>query len=152
MVRKLPLALAISLALSPAGVSALGLGDIHPRSVLNQGFKADIDLVAVKPGELEDVKVSLASPEAFERAGVERPYLLSKLRFKPERKPDGSAVIRVTSRQPIREPFLNFLVEVNWPKGRLVREYTVLLDPPVTLQRAPAPIMAPKTSAPSASR
>ena len=151
MVRKLPLALAISLALAPAGAYALGLGDIHPRSVLNQGFNADIDLLAVKPGELEDVKVNLASPEAFERAGVERPYLLSKLRFKPERQPDGSAVIHVTSRRPIREPFLNFLVEVNWPKGRLVREYTVLLDPPVTLKRAPAPIMAPETSQPARS-
>ncbi len=143
MVRKLPLVLAMAAALSPIGVAALGLGEIHPRSALNQGFNADIDLLSVKQGELDDVKVNLASPEAFARAGVERSFLLSKLRFKPKRKADGSAVIEVTSQQSIREPFLNFLVEVNWPKGRLLREYTVLLDPPVTLERGPAPVQAP---------
>jgi pilus assembly protein FimV len=119
------------------------LGDIRLKSALNQTFNADITLLSVEKGTLDDVRVALASPEAFQQAGVERPYLLTRLRFKPERLADGTAIIRVTSREPIREPFLNFVIEVNWPKGRLLREYTVLLDPPVTLERKPAPVKAP---------
>jgi pilus assembly protein FimV len=143
MVRKSSLVLALALSIAASSVQALGLGDIRLKSALNQTFNADIKLLSVEKGTLDDVRVMLASPEAFEQAGVERPYLLTKLRFKPERLADGSAIIRVTSREPIREPFLNFVIEVNWPKGRLLREYTVLLDPPVTLERKPAPVKAP---------
>ncbi|MCP4127977.1 MAG: FimV family protein [Gammaproteobacteria bacterium] len=143
MVRKLSLMLVLTLALVPLAAQALGLGDIRPNSALNQAFNAEIKLLSVSKGEIHDVRVSMASDEAYKRSGVERTFLLSKLRFSPEIKADGAAIIRVTSSDPIREPFLNFLIEVNWPKGRLVREYTVLLDPPVTLERKPAPIQAP---------
>jgi pilus assembly protein FimV len=143
MFRKSSLILALALSLAASGVQALGLGDIHLKSALNQNFNADIKLLSVEKGTVDDVRVELASPEAFEQAGVERTYLLSRLRFKPVRLPDGTAIVRVTSREPIREPFLNFVIEVNWPKGRLLREYTVLLDPPVTLERKPAPVEAP---------
>ncbi len=143
MIRKSSLVLALALSVATSGAQALGLGDIDLKSALNQNFNADITLLSVEKGTLDDVRVALASPEAFEQAGVERPYLLSRLYFKPERLEDGRAVIRVTSREPIREPFLNFVIEVNWPKGRLLREYTVLLDPPVTLERKPAPVEAP---------
>jgi pilus assembly protein FimV len=144
MIRKLSLAVAVATALSPLGLYALGLGDIHTHSALNQEFKADIDLLSTTQEELQDVRVELASPEAFSKAGVDRPFLLTGLKFTPSMTADGQPVITVTSRDPIREPFLNFLVEVNWPKGRLVREYTVLLDPPVTLERTPAPVQAPR--------
>jgi pilus assembly protein FimV len=77
---------------------------------------------------------------------MDRPYLLTGLKFAPMLTPAGKPVISITSRDAIREPFLNFLIEVNWPKGRLVREYTVLLDPPVTLKRAPQPVTPPKTA------
>ncbi len=147
MIRKSSLVLALALSVATSGAQALGLGDIDLKSALNQNFNADITLLSVEKGTLDDVRVALASPEAFEQAGVDRPYLLSKLYFKPERLEDGRAVIRVTSREPIREPFLNFVIEVNWPKGRLLREYTVLLDPPVTLQRKPAPVEAPVAAA-----
>jgi pilus assembly protein FimV len=140
MIRKLSLAVAVATALSPVGALALGLGEIHSRSALNQAFKADIDLLSVSREELQDVRVTLASREAFEKAGMERPYLLTGLKFAPMLTPAGKPVIAITSSDAIREPFLNFLVEVNWPKGRLVREYTVLLDPPVTLKRAPQPV------------
>lgn len=143
MVRKLSLMLVLTLGLAPLAAQALGLGDIRPNSALNQAFNAEIKLTSVSKGEIDDVRVSMASDEAFKRSGVDRTFLLSRLRFNPEIKADGTAIIRVTSSEPIREPFLNFLVEVNWPKGRLVREYTVLLDPPVTLERKPAPIKAP---------
>ncbi|MET0068831.1 MAG: FimV/HubP family polar landmark protein [Candidatus Thiodiazotropha sp.] len=146
MIRKLSLAVAVATALSPVGVLALGLGEIHPQSALNQAFKADIDLLSVSQEELQDVRVSLASREAFEKAGMERPYLLTGLQFTPMLTPAGKPVINISSKDAIREPFLNFLIEVNWPKGRLVREYTVLLDPPVTLKRAPQPVTAPATT------
>ncbi len=143
MVRKLSLMLVLTLGFVPLAAQALGLGDIRPNSALNQKFDAEIKLTSVAKGQIDDVRVSMASDAAFKRSGVDRIYLLSKLRFKPQLKSDGTAIIRVTSSEPIREPFLNFLIEVNWPKGRLVREYTVLLDPPVTLERKPAPIQAP---------
>ncbi len=143
MVRKLSLMIVLTLGLVPLVAQALGLGDIQLNSALNQKFNAEIRLMSVAKGEVDDIKVVMASDEAFKRSGVDRSFLLTKLSFKPEQKADGSAVIRVTSNEPIREPFLNFLIEVNWPKGRLVREYTVLLDPPVTLERKPAPIQAP---------
>ncbi len=151
MIRKLSLAVAVATALSPVGAFALGLGDIHSHSALNQNFKAEIDLLSVDQEEVQDVRVNLASQDAFDRAGIERLFLLSGLKFEPMYNASGKPVIAVTSSDPIREPFLNFLLEVNWPKGRLVREYTVLLDPPVTLKRAPAQVSAPQVgTAPSA--
>jgi pilus assembly protein FimV len=146
MIRKLSLAVAVATALSPIGAFALGLGEIHTRSALNQAFKADIDLLSISQEEIQDVRVSLASREAFEQAGMDRPYLLTGLKFAPILTPAGKPVISISSSDAIREPFLNFLIEVNWPKGRLVREYTVLLDPPVTLKRAPQPVTPPKTT------
>ena len=149
MLRKLPLAMAIALAVMPIQSQALGLGDITTRSVLNQSFKAEIKLLSVLPGELDGVKVSLASPEAFSRAGVERPFSLSYLKFETFRKDNGEAIIKVFSREAIKEPFLNFLVEVDWPKGRMVREFTVLLDPPMTTGKKQKSFSTPKSSAPS---
>ncbi|WP_260294754.1 FimV/HubP family polar landmark protein [Sedimenticola hydrogenitrophicus] len=143
MVRKLSLAIALVMGISPLSGYAVGLGDIHLNSALNQYFDAEIDLLSVDQDEIVDIKVNLASPEAFRRSGVDRPFILSKLRFTAEETADGKSVIRVSSRDPIREPFLNFLIEVNWPKGRLLREYTVLLDPPVTLERRPAAVQPP---------
>jgi pilus assembly protein FimV len=125
------------------GAFALGLGEIHPQSALNQTFKADIDLLSVTQEELQDVRVSLASHEAFKKAGMDRPFHLTRLKFTPQLTASGKPVIAITSKNAIREPFLNFLVEVNWPKGRLVREFTVLLDPPVTLSRKPTSVAAP---------
>lgn len=152
MIRKLSLAVAVATALSPVGAFALGLGEIHSQSALNQNFKAEIDLLSVDQEEIQDIRVNLASDEAFDRAGIERLFLLTGLRFEPVYSASGKPVIAVTSTDPIREPFLNFLLEVNWPKGRLVREYTVLLDPPVTLNRAPQPVSAPRVSTAPATR
>ncbi|MCW8847684.1 MAG: pilus assembly protein FimV, partial [Sedimenticola sp.] len=130
MVRKLSLAMALVLGVSPLSSLAVGLGDIQLKSALNQYLDAEINLLSVDKDEISDIKVTLASPEAFRRSGIERPFILSKLRFQADETKDGKTIIRVSSRDPIREPFLNFLIEVNWPKGKLLREYTVLLDPP----------------------
>lgn len=140
MVRRLVLGMV--LMGSAVVAQGLGLGDIQTRSALNQNFDADIDLLSVKTGEIDGVRVTLASADAFKRAGVDRPFFLSQLRFKPVRLPDGRAVIHVSSDQPVQEPFLDFLVEVNWPNGRMLREYTVLLDPPTLTDRRAAPVQA----------
>ena len=135
--RKLATAAAVSLALASGGAFGLGLGDIDMRSALNQPMEAEIPLTAVKAGELEGMIVKLADEDAFARAGIERSGALTDLRFSV----DGDAsrpVIKVTSRRAVTEPFLNFLLEVDWPQGRMVREYTVLLDPPVFMTQGPS--------------
>jgi len=129
-VRKLATAAAVSLVLSSGGARALGLGDIEMRSALNQPMNAEIRLTSVQPGEASGMIVKLASPDAFTRAGIERTGALTDLRFSVD-ETAGAPVIKISSSRPVVEPFLNFLVEVDWPTGRMVREYTVLLDPPV---------------------
>lgn len=111
--------------------NSLGLGDIEVYSALNQPLAAEIELSSVRPGETDNMRVKLAGEDAFMQAGVERPFYLTRLKFNLAVKPDGTQYINITTEAPVREPFLNFLVDVDWPRGRLVREYTVLLDPPV---------------------
>lgn len=120
--------------LAPLGANALGVGDIRLHSALNQSLDAEIPLVLSGADSLSDVRVSLASPETFTKAGLERHYFLTKLQFSPVQTTDGRYVIKVSSRDVMREPFLNFLVEVNSPQGRVVREFTALLDPPASMQ------------------
>ncbi len=123
-------ALAIFGIVLPLNASALGIGEIRSHSALNQTLNAEIPLVLSGDESLDNIQVRLASPAAFERAGIERPHALAQLRFMPVAKPDGRYVIQVSSRSGIREPFLNFLVEVASPTGTLLREFTLLLDPP----------------------
>jgi len=131
-VRKLATAAAVSLALASGGAFGLGLGEIEMQSALNQPMDAEIPLTSVQPGELEGMIVQLASPQAFAQAGVERSPALNDLQFTVDQS-SGTPVIRVVSGQPVTEPFLNFLIDVQWQTGQMVREYTVLLDPPVFL-------------------
>lgn len=139
--------LAIILLLAPISASPLGLGDIRLHSALNQQLEAEIDLLSLGQTRAEEISVNLASRAAFERAGVERPLFLNDLRFEVEPGTGNSANIIISSERPIREPFLDFLVEVNWPGGRLLREYTVLLDPPLFLDESPSVIEAPAVTA-----
>lgn len=128
--RKLATAAAVSLVLASSGAYALGLGDIEMQSALNQPMDAEIPLVSAKGDELDGMIVQLASSEAFARAGIDRSSVLTDLKFEVDVS-TGQPVIRISSSRPVVEPFLNFLLEVDWPQGRMVREYTVLLDPPV---------------------
>jgi pilus assembly protein FimV len=134
----------------PFNVHALGLGDIEIYSALNQPLDAEISIVAAKPGEADSLLVKLASEQAFLKSGVERPFMLTKLKFRASYKADGTPIIKVTSHKAIREPFLNFLVDVEWPRGRLVREYTLLLDPPSFSTAKPVTTAAPAVTAASA--
>lgn len=118
----------IGIFVSP-GSHALGVGELRLQSALNQTLKAEVPLV-LSDEKLDDIKVVLAPPEAFAQAGIERQQFLSSLRFQPERQADGRYAIRISSREPVRDPFLSFLMEVNWPDGRVVKEFTVLVDPP----------------------
>jgi pilus assembly protein FimV len=131
--------------LLPGVAAALGLGGIRTQSALNEPFYAEIDLVDARPDELDSIKVLLAPPEDFQRVGSTRAHFLTRLRFQPQVSPQGRPVILVTSSEPVREPFLDFLIELNWPQGRMVKGYTVLLDPPVTLDRR-----APRVERPAA--
>jgi pilus assembly protein FimV len=127
----------------------LGVGDIKVNSALNQPLDAEIKLFSVRPGESDNIRVTLGTLKDFANAGIERPLVLSYLKFRVVDNKDGSASIKVTSTKPIKEPFLDFLVEVDWAGGRLLREYTMLLDPPVFAQRKAAPVQAPVVSAPA---
>lgn len=104
---------------------ALGLGELTLESALSQPLKAEIELVDTRGLTGWELKPSLANQEDFDRAGVERVFFLTKIDFKVE----GDRIV-LSTREPINEPFLNFLIELNWPAGRVLREYTVLLDPP----------------------
>jgi len=112
-------------------VFALGMGEIKLNSSLNEPLNAEIQLLNI--GDLSELEmlVGLGSREDFKAAGVERLFLLTDLRFKVDMSAPGNPVLRVTSRKPIREPYLDFLLELQWPSGRLLREYTLLLDLPV---------------------
>ena len=140
MVRKLALAVSLAVGTLPMSVYALGLGGMTTHSALNEKFKADIELISVKKGQLDTLKATLAPAAVFNRMGVERTLLLTRLKFRPMRLKDGRAVIRVTSSDPIREPFLDFFIKLDWPNGQAVKEYTALLDPPSLTKRRAAKI------------
>lgn len=124
-------------------VPALGLGDIDLHSALNQPLSAEIELLDVGDLTRDEIKVRLASQSAFDQSGVDRPFFLNDLRFTPVLR-GKTSVVRVVSTQPVREPYLNFIVEVARPGGTLLREYTLLLDPP------DSPYLASAAPAPSA--
>lgn len=146
--RKLAFLLLWPLLVAPSGLLfALGLGEIRLNSALNQPLDAEIELVSATAEELRSLTASVASPDTFKRYGLDRPVFLSGLSFTIEKDAAGRDVLKVRSGQSITEPFLTFIIEANWSRGRLLREYTVLLDPPVYLpqpqQAAPAAVAPP---------
>jgi len=128
------------LLLMPLFGHAAGLGKLTVLSQLGQPLNAEIELVSLQPGEEESLAAKLASADAFNQAGIEINPALLGVRFAVERRTGRGPVIRVSSSQPVNEPFLEMLVEVQWASGRLVREYSFLLDPPE--YRAQRPIAA----------
>ena len=129
---------------------ALGLGQIEVKSQAGQPLLAEIPIISADPSELEGLQARLASPDTFRRIGLDPPTgLVSGLQFAVALDARGRPVIRITSDAPVQQPLLTFLVEVEWGQGRLVREYSALVDTPQTVA-APAqpPIQAP-VAAPS---
>lgn len=137
--RNLTKTLAVVSLLASARVFPLGIGEIKLHSALNQNLHAEIGLV-LSPGEnLDYIKVNLAPPEKFDEAGVPWTYFLSKIKLETV-KSNGNAIIKLTSKEALKEPFLDFLIEVTGPKGSLYREFTVLLDPPSFHDQPVAPV------------
>ena len=162
--RKAALALAVALTFGvsavPETARAAGLGPLTVQSALGQPLKAEVEVTSVTPEELQSLSVRLAPQAAFRQAGIEFNPALASLRFSLD-KSNGRHIVRITSTQAINEPFVDLLLELNWATGRLVREYTFLLDPPelrvgktpepitsvvVAQTPAPAPVTAPKPS------
>jgi len=138
--------LLMSALMSPTALYALGLGEIRLNSALNQPFDAEIELVSAAAEDLAALRASLASSDTFSRYGLDKPAYLADFSFRVVRGSNGQDVLRVTSPGPVTEPFVTLLVEASWPRGRLLREYTVLLDPPLY---APGPTASePPVSAP----
>jgi len=146
MIRKSGLLFGL-LLIVPAIAQALGLGDIHLSSALNQPLSADIELLGATQEDLLQLRAALAPREIFQKHGLDRPQYLSSLTFTVAKDASGKSVLKVRSTDTMTEPFVTFLVEVSWPRGQLVREYTVLLDPPVFEEKPSAapPVAAPTT-------
>lgn len=143
MLRQIAKLVLLATLVLPTVGHALGLGEIRVTSNLGQPLQAEIELTAVRPGELDALQVRLAPVESFERIGLDRPFILTQLRFEVGQDARGRPVIRVTTTESVREPFLNFLVEASWARGRLLREFTVLLDPPVLMPATTTPVQTP---------
>jgi pilus assembly protein FimV len=144
--RQLTKILALIGTLVTLDVHALGLGHIQLDSKLNEPLNAKIALTSIPKGSLSSLKVGIASASAFQRAGLERPHLLTTLEFTVQPTSKTEAVVHLNTQEPLKEPFLNFIVEVTWSSGRLLREYTVLLDPPL-YKKQPHMAPLPPTSA-----
>jgi len=145
MLRVLARLCVVACALWASQALALGLGDINVKSKLNQPFSASIAVLGASSVQIDSLSVKLASADDFNRAGIERSDYLSTLKFDIQEAAGGARVV-ISSDQIAREPFLNFIVEANSPEGKLLREYTVLLDPPSSgdgASAAPATTYAP---------
>ena len=155
------LATAAALALLGASLDAqaLALGAITVRSALGEPLRAEIEVPQISSEEAATLKASVGSPEAFRAAGVDYPAALAGARVTLQRRANGQAYLRVAGERTVNEPFLGIVIEANWANGRVVRDYTMLVDPPgraappaVTVtpsQVAPAPatVQAPRVAA-----
>lgn len=141
--------LALSLALCSNAALALGLGDIRVISKPGQPLVAEIPVISSDPGELENARVGLASPATFERVGLALPdSTVTQLQFVIAQDARGRAVIRVTSPHIVEVPVLSFLIEVDWGNGRLVREYSALVDAPMQATAVAEPVIEAPQAAP----
>ncbi|MGK0499140.1 MAG: pilus assembly protein FimV [Oceanicoccus sp.] len=148
MVRnKLAATIAAIGALQATMVGALGMGEFTLNSALNQPLDAEIRLTNTDDLDRVQVLIGLAEASDFVSAGVSRDFFLTNLKFNVELDGKGGGVIKVTTREAVVEPYLNFLVETRWPSGRMLREYTVLLDLPVFSDSAAKPVVAASTAA-----
>ena len=134
----------------PWAAHSAGLGKLTVNSNLGQPLSAEIDLLGVQKKELDTLEAKLASPDSFKQANIQYVSALSGIKFSIEKKPDGQPYLKLKTLQPVNEAFLDFLIELNWSSGRLVKEYTVLLDPPgFTPIATTAPVAVPAMPLPA---
>ncbi len=134
------LASALALAL-PTSSFALGLGRLTVDSALGQPLSARIELNSASREDLDSIAARIADPALYRQNNLAYPPILTRARVSLERSPSGQTVLRVSTTAPVNEPYLDLLVEINWAAGRVVREYTFLLDPPG--MPTPAPVIEP---------
>jgi pilus assembly protein FimV len=137
------------LGFTSTGALALSLGRITVLSALGEPLRAEIDVPEINAEEAASLRASVASPSAFVAAGLEYNPAMSGLQTSLQRRPDGRAFIRLTSDRSINDPYVDMILEATWSSGRIVRDYTMLFDPP-TLRQAAAPTLAQVTAAPPA--
>lgn len=143
------------LVVAPWAVDAAGLGRLTVQSSLGQPFQAEIDLVSVQKDELGTLSVRLASPAAYQQAGLQYSGVVAGLAFRIEQRPNGQPYIRISSDRPVNEFVVDVLIDFAWASGRIMREYRVLLDPPgvpsapavAESRPAPAAVQAPAARA-----
>lgn len=151
VLRKLAVALLSVGVMLPGLGHALAVSDLQTKSALGEPFWGEVDLSEVSDLNADEIKVTLASQEDFERVGVERVYFLTDLKFDVVVNPAGRSYIKITTVKPVREPYLDFVVRVAWPGNASLRELTALLDPPVSSADASsADINQAVSSAPAA--
>ncbi|AXK71928.1 fimbrial protein FimV [Lysobacter sp. TY2-98] len=140
-------AVLLALALASGSAHALGLGQIQVKSGLGQPLLAEIPVVSNDASELIDLEAALASPETFTRIGLEPPIgIVADLHFAVGTDTAGRPIIRVTTNQPVTQPLLNFLIQVDWGEGRLVREYTATVSTPGSIDAQPAVVVEAPTA------
>jgi pilus assembly protein FimV len=145
--------IALCMALLPISVFAAGLGKLNVTSALGEPLRADIELLSVTPDELSSIVAAIASEEAYANQGIERPSSHNSIKVDVAKNSRGAPVLKLRSSLPISEPFLDMLLQVDWNSGRLLREYTVLLDPPgytgeadTSTSTTQAPMVKPSTA------
>ena len=135
---------AAALCLAAPLASALGLGRLNVQSSLGEVLRAEIEVTSLSPEEQASLRIRVAPPEAYRTANVDYNPVLPSTRATFEKRPDGRLFVRLVSDRGVQEPFVDVILEISWATGRLVREYTLLFDPPAAV-RAAAPA-APGTS------
>ena len=138
---------AAALVLAAPAAWSLGLGRLNVQSALGEALRAEIDVTSMTPEEASNLRVRVASPEAYRAAGVDYNPVLPGTTAELLRRADGRPYLKLTSDRGVQEPFVDVILELNWATGRLVREYTLLFDPPTTARAAPPPATAPVMAA-----
>ena len=134
---------AATLVLAASSSWALGLGRLAVQSALGENLRAEIDITSLTPEEASSLRVRVAPAEAYRSAGVDYNAVLQATQVSVVRRPDGRSSLRLSSDRVVQEPFVDLILEVTWSSGRLVREYTLLLDPPSSTRLATSPPPAP---------
>ncbi len=140
------ISLAICLAAMPFAADAAGLGKLTVVSGLGEPLSAEIELLSTTPEELSSLTAAIAPEEAYNVQGVERTAIHNAIKIEVAKKADGRPILKITTRQPVSDPFLDMLIQVDWSTGRLLREYTVLLDPPGYATQTAASPQSPSTT------
>lgn len=141
----------MALGIASADASAFTLGQLKVQSALGEPLRAEIDVTEMAANEAEGLKINIATAEAFKSAGVPYNAALSDVKATLQRRAGGQYVVRLNGNRPLNDPFIDLLLEANGSSGRIVRDYTVLLDPPATRQAAtsmPAAPIAPQIATP----